>query len=36
MKYRVRPSELASYAPAHHTGTRKVRLIGPETVGARV
>lgn len=35
MKYLVRPSELAAYAPAHHTGTRNVRLIGPETVGAR-
>jgi len=35
MKYLVRPSELAAYAPANHTGTRNVRLIGPETVGAR-
>jgi len=35
MKYLVRPSELAPYAPANHTGTRNVRLIGPETVGAR-
>jgi quercetin dioxygenase-like cupin family protein len=35
MKYLVRPAELAAYAPANHTGTRNVRLIGPETVGAR-
>ena len=35
MKYLVRPSELASYSPANHTGTRNVRLIGPETVGAK-
>ena len=35
MKYLVRPSELSPYAPANHTGTRNVRLIGPETVGAR-
>lgn len=35
MKYLVRPSELPSYSPANHTGTRNVRLIGPETVGAR-
>ncbi|HKX37037.1 MAG TPA: cupin domain-containing protein [Burkholderiales bacterium] len=35
MKYLVRPAELPSYSPANHTGTRNVRLIGPETVGAR-
>ena len=35
MKYLVRPSELPSYSPANHTGTRNVRLIGPETVGAK-
>jgi len=35
MKYLVRPAELSPYAPANHTGTRNVRLIGPETVGAR-
>jgi len=35
MKYLVRPAELQAYAPANHTGTRNVRLIGPETVGAK-
>jgi len=35
MKYLIRPSELASYSPANHTGTRNLRLVGPETVGAR-
>jgi len=35
MKYLVRPSELPWYSPANHTGTRNVRLIGPETVGAK-
>ncbi|HZM34184.1 MAG TPA: cupin domain-containing protein [Burkholderiales bacterium] len=35
MKYLVRPAELPSYSPANHTGTRNVRLIGPETVGAK-
>ena len=35
MKYLVRPAELASYSPANHSGTRNVRLIGPDTVGAR-
>jgi len=34
MKYLVRPSELTAYSPANHTGTRNLRLIGPETVGA--
>lgn len=35
MRYRVRPSEVKPYSPANHTGTRNLRLIGPETVGAR-
>jgi quercetin dioxygenase-like cupin family protein len=35
MKYLIRPSELEAYSPANHTGTRNLRLIGPETVGAR-
>ena len=35
MKYLVRPAELPSYSPANHTGTRNVRLIGPDTVGAK-
>lgn len=33
--YRVRPSEVAPYSPANHTGTRNYRLIGPDTVGAK-
>ena len=34
-KYRVRQSEVTSYSPANHTGTKNFRLIGPETVGAK-
>jgi quercetin dioxygenase-like cupin family protein len=34
-KHHVRPRDLRPYAPANHTGTRNVRLIGPETVGAK-
>jgi len=34
-KYRVRQSEVTPYAPANHTGTKNIRLIGPETVGAK-
>ena len=34
-RYLVRPSELAPYAPANHTGTKNLRLIAPEMVGAR-
>ena len=34
-KYLVRQSEVTSYSPANHTGTRNFRLIGPETVGAK-
>ena len=30
----VRTADLAAYAPANHTGTSNVRVIGPETVGA--
>lgn len=30
----VRATDLAAYAPANHTGTSNVRVIGPETVGA--
>jgi quercetin dioxygenase-like cupin family protein len=30
----VRAAELAAYAPANHSGTSNVRVIGPETVGA--
>ena len=30
----VRAADLAAYAPANHTGTSNVRVIGPETVGA--
>src|SRR5258708_40209866 len=34
-RYLVRTSEVTSYSPANHTGTRNFRLIGPETVGAK-
>ena len=34
-KYLVRQSEVTSYSPANHTGTKNFRLIGPETVGAK-
>jgi len=34
MKYLIRPSTLPAYSPANHTGTRNLRLIGPES-GAR-
>lgn len=30
----VRPDSLERYAPANHSGTANVRVIGPETVGA--
>ena len=30
----VRAADLAAYAPANHTGTSNVRVIGPDTVGA--
>jgi quercetin dioxygenase-like cupin family protein len=30
----VRAADLAAYAPANHTGTSNVRVIGPESVGA--
>jgi quercetin dioxygenase-like cupin family protein len=35
-RYHVRPSDVAPYAPANHTGTRNFRLIGRETVGAKL
>src|SRR4030095_4725670 len=30
----VSAADLAAYAPANHSGTSNVRVIGPETVGA--
>ena len=30
-RYLVRTADLKPYSPAHHTGTRNFRLIGPET-----
>ena len=30
----ISAAQLAAYAPANHTGTSNVRVIGPETVGA--
>ena len=35
MKYLVRQADLEPYSPANHTGTKNLRLIGPETVGAK-
>ena len=34
MKYLIRPGALQPYSPANHTGTKNLRLIGPDT-GAR-
>ncbi len=34
-RYCVRQSDVKSYSPANHTGTKNFRLIGPETVGAK-
>jgi len=31
----VRQSDVRPYHPANHTGTTNLRLIGPETVGAK-
>ena len=35
MSYLVRPSDVKPYSPANHSGTRNLRLIGPETVGSK-
>ena len=34
-RYFVRPSDVAPYQPANHTGTVNRRLIGAENVGAK-
>ena len=34
-RYFVREAEVPGYHPANHTGTLNMRLIGPDTVGAR-
>ncbi len=34
-RYHVRPSDVKPYSPANHVGTRNVRMIGAETVGAK-
>ena len=34
-RYRVRPQDVRPYSPANHVGTRNLRLIGKETVGAK-
>ena len=34
-RFHVRQSDVTSYSPANHTGTKNFRLIGPETVGAK-
>ena len=33
--YVIRPSEMPSYSPANHTGTRNYRLVGPKVNGAK-
>jgi quercetin dioxygenase-like cupin family protein len=33
--YVIRAAELATYAPANHTGTRNTRLVGPLVNGAQ-
>jgi quercetin dioxygenase-like cupin family protein len=33
--YVIRPSEMPSYSPANHTGTKNTRLIGPRVNGAK-
>jgi quercetin dioxygenase-like cupin family protein len=34
-RYVIRPSELPSYSPANHTGTKNTRLVGPLANGAK-
>jgi len=34
-KYIIKPSELPTYSPANHTGTRNTRLVGPNENGAQ-
>ena len=34
-RYLIRPSEMPTYSPANHTGTKNTRLIGPTVNGAR-
>jgi quercetin dioxygenase-like cupin family protein len=34
-KYHIIPSEMPSYSPANHTGTKNTRLIGPRVNGAK-
>jgi quercetin dioxygenase-like cupin family protein len=34
-KYHIIPSEMPSYRPANHTGTKNTRLIGPRVNGAK-
>jgi len=31
----IRPSEMPSYSPANHTGTKNTRLVGPKVNGAK-
>jgi quercetin dioxygenase-like cupin family protein len=33
--YVIRPSEMPSYSPANHTGTKNTRLVGPKANGAK-
>jgi quercetin dioxygenase-like cupin family protein len=34
-KYHIIPSEMPSYSPSHHTGTKNTRLVGPRVNGAQ-
>jgi len=34
-KYHIIPSEMPSYSPANHSGTKNTRLIGPRVNGAK-
>jgi len=34
-RYLVRAAQVRTYSPAHHTGTRNQRLVGPDNVGAQ-
>lgn len=35
MRYVTKAGEIDAYSPANHTGTRNIRLVGPQINGAR-
>ena len=35
VRYHIVPSEMPSYSPANHTGTKNTRLIGPRVNGSK-